>query len=204
MQSIKFKMTGVCPLMLNNPQTVNPMNEYSKALKELTSKRSKTDEDQNEIFHLKFLASCYVNNKGQYIIPANMIMKSFQAASKENRLGAKFERSVFVFNDSLLKFDENGCSPEELWQNFSDKYVDIRPVGVQKAKIVTARMIVPKWSLEGELFYDDSQLNKSEIILAMQNAGSRYGIGTYRACYGRYQIEIQDKVKISKAKMREA
>ena len=46
-------MTGVCPLMLNNPQTVNPMNEYSKALKELTSKRSKTDSDQNEIFHLK-------------------------------------------------------------------------------------------------------------------------------------------------------
>ena len=108
MQSIKFKMTGVCPLMLNNPQTVNPMNEYAKALKELTSKRSKTDDDQNEIFHLKFLASCYVNNKGQYIIPANMISKSFEAGAKENKLGAKFQRSVFVFTDAVLKFDENG------------------------------------------------------------------------------------------------
>ena len=189
MQSIKFKMTGVCPLMLNNPQTVNPMNEYAKALKELTSKRSKTDDDQNEIFHLKFLASCYYNDKGQYIIPANMIAKSFESAAKENKLGAKFQRSVFVLKDSVLKFKDNGCPPEELWQNHSDTYVDIRPVGIQKSKVVTARMIVPEWSLEGELYYDDTQLNKSEVWLAMTNAGLRYGIGTYRACYGRYTVK---------------
>lgn len=196
MQSIKFKMTGVCPLMLNNPQTVNPMNEYAKALKELTSKRSKTDEDQNEIFHLKFLASCYLNNKGQYIIPANMIAKSFEAGAKENKLGAKFQRSVFVFNDCLLKFPENGCTPEELWKNHSETYVDIRCVGVQKAKIVTARMIIPQWELTGELFFDETQLNKSQIWLAMKNAGSRYGIGTYRQLYGRYDIEeIKDEGK---------
>ena len=87
MKSIKFRMTGTCPLMLNNPQTVNPMNEFTKAISALTSKRKKTDEDQNEIFHLKFLASCYWNNKGQYFLPANMIAKSFEAGAKENKLG---------------------------------------------------------------------------------------------------------------------
>ena len=196
MQSIKFKMTGVSPLMLNNPQTVNPMNEYSKAIKDLTSKRSKTDDDQNEIFHLKFLSSCYVNNKGQYIIPANMIAKSFEAGAKENKNGKKFQESLFVYEDCILKFPENGCSPEELWQNHSEKYVDIRPVGIQKQKIVTARMIIPQWSLEGELFFDEEQLNKSEVWLALTNAGLRKGIGTYRQCYGRYKIEeIKDEEK---------
>lgn len=182
-------MTGTCPLMLNNPQTVNPMNEYSKALKELTSKRTKTDDDQNEIFHLKFLASCYYNNKGQYFLPANMIAKSFEAGAKENKLGKKFQQSVFVFNDAVLKFPDNGCTPEELWKNHSETYVDIRPVGIMKAKVVTARMIIPEWSIEGELHFDESQLNKSEVWLAMTNAGLRYGIGTYRQCYGRYKIE---------------
>jgi hypothetical protein len=175
--------------MLNSPQTVNPMNEFAKALKELTSKRSKTDEDQNEILHIRFLASPYLNNKGNYIIPANMIAKSFEAGAKENKLGAKFQRSVFILADSILKFDENGCTPEELWENFSEKYVDIRPVGIQKSKVVTARMIIPEWSLDGELHYDESQLNKSEIWLSMTNAGLRYGIGTYRQCYGRYRVE---------------
>jgi hypothetical protein len=95
---------------------------------------------------------------------------------------------VFVFNDGILKFDHNGCTPEELWTEHSEKYVDIRPVGIMKSKIVTARMIIPEWSLEGELHYDESQLNKSEVWLAMTNAGLRYGIGTYRQCYGRYSI----------------
>ena len=189
MKSIKFRITGTCPLMLNNPQTVNPMNVFAKEIKALTSKRTKTDEDQNEIFHLKFLASCYYNDKGQYILPANMIAKSFEAGAKENKLGAKFQRSVFVNEDGVLKFKDNGCSPEELWQNHSETYVDIRPVGVQKSKIVTARMIVPEWSMDGELQFDESQLNKSEVWLALTNAGLRYGIGTYRQCYGRYSIE---------------
>ena len=181
-------MTGTCPLMLNNPQTVNPMNEFTKAISALTSKRKKTDEDQNEIFHLKFLASCYWNNKGQYFLPANMIAKSFEAGAKENKLGAKFQRSVFVFNDGILKFSDNGCTPEELWQEHSETYVDIRPVGIMKSKVVTARLIIPEWSLDGELHFDETQLNKSEVWLAMTNAGLRYGIGTYRACYGRYSI----------------
>ena len=189
MKSIKFRMTGTCPLMLNNPQTVNPMNEFTKAISALTSKRKKTDEDQMEIFHLKFLASCYWNDKGQYILPANMIAKSFQAGAKENKLGAKFERSVFVDEDCVLKFEDNGCTPEELWKNHNEKYVDIRAVGIMKSKVVTARMIVPEWSIEGELHFDESQLNKNDIWLALKNAGLRYGIGTYRQRYGRYLIE---------------
>ena len=108
-------------------------------------------------------------------------------------------RSVLDYVENLcdvLKFDENGCTPEELWKNHSEKYVDIRPVGIMKSKIVTARFIIPEWSLEGELFFDETQLNKSEVWLAMTNAGLRYGIGTYRQCYGRYSIEeVKDDKK---------
>lgn len=48
MKSIKFRITGTMPLMLNNPQTVNPFNEFTKKLKPLTSKRTKTDDDMLE------------------------------------------------------------------------------------------------------------------------------------------------------------
>ncbi len=183
-----FLMVGTCPLMLNNPQTVNPMNEFSKALKAVTSKRTKTDEDLDEIFHLHFLASCYQNKKGQYILPANMVFKSFEGGAKEFKLGQKFQRSLFVLKDLVLKFPENGCTPEELWQNHSEKYVDIRPVGIQKSKVPTARMIIPEWSCEGELEFDETQINKSEVWNALNAAGLRHGVGTYRQCYGRYKI----------------
>lgn len=188
MKSIKFRMEGTTALMLNNPQTVNPMNPYAKAIKEITSKRTKTDEDQQELLHLKFLASCYWNDKGKYIIPSNMIAKSIEAGAKENKLGTKFQRSVFILGDADLKFDENGCTPEELWQNHAEKYVDVRAVGVMKSKIVTARMIVPNWSIDVELVFDETQLNKSEVWNAITIAGLRYGIGTYRPQFGRYKV----------------
>ena len=42
MKTLRFKVVGTQPLMLNNNQTVNPFNEYAKKLKEFTSKRKKT------------------------------------------------------------------------------------------------------------------------------------------------------------------
>lgn len=189
MKQIKFRMTGVGPLMLNNPQTANPMNKFAKALKTLTSKRQKTDEDYEEIFHLHFLASCYVSPEGKYVIPANMIARSFEEGAKERKLGTKFRQSVFVRRDMLLIFEHNGLSPEELWKDHADKYVDIRQVGVQKSLVPTSRMIVPEWSLEGELEFDENQLNKSEVWTAMVAAGEHKGIGTYRSIYGRYEVE---------------
>ena len=81
MKTIKVKFEGTTALMLNNPQCINPMHPLSKALKAITSKRNKTDEDHMEIIHLQFLASPYLNKKGQYIIPSQMIAK--QAAYRE-------------------------------------------------------------------------------------------------------------------------
>lgn len=195
MKTIKFEMKGTCPLMLNNAEVVNPFSQIARAIKELTSKRTKTDADAEEILHLKFIASVYLNDKGQYILPANMLAACFTQAAKENRLGAKFDRSVFVREDALLKFDENGCTPEELYTNHASKYVDIRPVGIKGSKIPACRFIIPTWSTEVELDFDETQLNDSEVWNAIKIAGLRYGIGTYRKRYGKFDIR---EIKVDK------
>ena len=94
MKTISFKLVGVSPLMLNNPRTVSPFDDYAKAISSLTSKRRKTEEDQLEICRLKFLASLYLNTKGEYYIPSSHIMQAVKCAAKEIRLGAKVERSL--------------------------------------------------------------------------------------------------------------
>ena len=200
MKTIKFEMMGICPLMLNNAEIVNPFSSIAKQLKKLTSKRTKTDEDQEEIMHLKFLASVYLNNKGQYILPANMIMACIVSAAKERKNGAKFYRSAFVRNDALLQFPENGCTPEELYQNFAEKYVDIRPVGIKGSKIPASRFIIPEWSVEVEMDYDESMINDEEMWDAIETAGLRYGIGTYRQRYGRFEARLIEKQVIEKKK----
>ncbi|MCM1295390.1 MAG: hypothetical protein NC311_07585 [Muribaculaceae bacterium] len=187
MKSIKFRLNGMMPLMLNNPRTVNPFDEYSKKMKEITAKRKKTDDDLEQLMKLKFLASLYVNSKGEYFIPSEHIANAMTAAAKEKKLGAKFTRSVQVIGDSILKFKDADKTPEQLYE--LQIYVDIRAVGIMKAKVTTARAIIPEWSLETEVWYDETQLDESDIVTAMEIGGMRYGIGTYRKRYGKFKAE---------------
>ena len=187
MKSIKFRITGTMPLMLNNPQTVSPFNEFTKKLKPLTSKRTKSDDDLEEISKLKFLASLYTNPQGKYILPAEHIENAIIAAAKERKLGAKFTRSMQVTGDSELKFKDADKTPEQLYD--LGMYVDVRAVGIKNSKITTTRAIIPEWSLESELWYDESQIVEKDLCDCMEVAGLRYGVGTYRRKYGKFKAE---------------
>ena len=45
-QQAQIIVTGISPLLQNNPQTVDPFNHYAKAKKAITNKRTaKTDDE---------------------------------------------------------------------------------------------------------------------------------------------------------------
>lgn len=188
MKEITFKIKGITPLMLNNPQVVNPFNDFAKKIKKLTSKKTKTEEDHLEISRLQFLASLYVKD-GKYIIPAEHFEQSIIAAAKERKLGATFERSFQILNDCTLEFKDKDKAPEELYK--LGDYTDVRVVGVMKKnKIIATRAIFPVWETELTCYYDETQLNKEDIISIFETAGFRYGVGTYRRRYGRFEVGI--------------
>lgn len=187
MEKIRFKVTGTTPLMLNNPQVVNPFNEYAKQLKPLTSKRKKTEDDLLEISKIKFVSSLYWDSKRGYTIPASHFIQSLKKAAQENKLGKKFERSMLITCDSVLDFPDKDKTPQQLFN--IDSYVDVRVVGIMKAKITTTRPIFNIWSTTVEVLYDETQLDEKDIQLAMDIAGTRYGVGTYRQMYGRFEAE---------------
>ena len=98
-----FKIEDSQPLMLNNSQVVNPFNKYTLALKPLTAKKKKTEDDMNEIYRLQFESSLYM--KGDtYIIPCDHFWKSVCTAAKEQKLGKKFEQSFQIMEDCILDF----------------------------------------------------------------------------------------------------
>lgn len=190
MKSISFKVVGTKALMMHNPQTVNPFNEFTKVIKPLTAKKKKTEEDMMQLYKLQFLASLYMKD-GQYIIPAQMFWKSICTAAKELKLGKKFEQSMIIPDDCLLDFDDKDCPPDALFDNeeLSSKYVDIRDGVIMRARVPVCRSIFPKWKTIMTLWFDESQLDEDEILHVVEIAGSRYGVGTYRQMYGRFEIE---------------
>ena len=185
MKVLRFKVKGTTALMLNNPQTVNPFNEYSRLLKPITSKRTKTEDDLMEISRIKFLSSLYVNN-GVYVIPSQHFEQSVVNAAKERKLGKKIERSFRIFSDCPIDFKDKDKTPDQLYEIGS--YVDIRAVGIKNVKITTTRAIIPEWSTTVDCYYDESQLDEKDIKELFDIAGQRYGVGTYRSLYGKFEI----------------
>ena len=187
MKKITFKIEGTQPLMLNNSQVVNPFNKYTLALKPLTAKRKKTEDDMNEIYRLQFESSLYM--KGDtYIIPGDHFWKSVCVAAKEQKLGKKFEQSFQVWEDCILDFPEKDLTPNELYEEKS--HVDIRDGVIQgRSRVPVCRAIFTEWNTVVECWYDESQLDEKDIVNIFNVAGQRYGVGTYRQKFGRFSIK---------------
>ena len=194
-KQIQLKLTGVQPLMLNNIQTANPLNKWAKKLKEVTSKKKKTDDDTLTIIEYQFMASWYVDD-GRYVLPSENVLKSFEAGAKEFKKGSKLVENVQIIEDNLvIKFDGMDKSLEELYDNGNGKYVDTRICGISsgfgsKAKVLATRALIDKWSVTATLVYDESQIDLADILRAAEIAGQRKGVGTYRRRFGRYKVEV--------------
>ena len=190
MKTLKFKIVGTQPLMLNNNQTVNPFNEYAKKLKEFTSKRKKTEEDMMALYGLQFESSLYLaSDKKTYIIPADHFWKSVCTAAKEVKLGKKFEQSFQIFDDCTLDFPEKNLSPAELYEEGS--HVDIRVGTIMgKSKVPVCRAIFNDWQTEVTCHFDESQIDEKDIVKMFEVAGLRYGVGTYRKRFGKFITKL--------------
>ena len=187
MKKLRFEVKGVQPLMLNNSQVVNPFNKYNIALKPLTAKRKKTEDDMIEIYRLQFESSLYLKGDS-YIIPGDHFWKSVCTAAKEQKLGKKFEQSFQIIEDCLLEFPEKDMTPTELYKEGS--HVDVRDAVIQgRSRVPACRAIFSEWSTEVECWYDETQLDEKDIVQMFNIAGQRYGVGTYRKRYGRFEAK---------------
>jgi len=50
-------------LIMHNGQTADPLNPFSKAMKEISSKRKKTDTDYEAMANIEYRAGLYLNKK---------------------------------------------------------------------------------------------------------------------------------------------
>jgi hypothetical protein len=71
-QTLTYKLTSSAPLIMHNGQTADPLNKWSKSLKQISSKRMKTDADYEEMARIEFMAGLYLGKDGP-VVPANLI-----------------------------------------------------------------------------------------------------------------------------------
>lgn len=185
-ESIEFHIRGVSPLLLHNGQLANPLNEFSKALKEVSSKRQKQDSDHIEMQRIEFLGGLYLNDAGHPAFPGENIESAMIAGCKKNKLGNNAKAGIIC--DGIWPIIYDG--PKKSAELYTHKgFVDTRGVKLNgKVTIMRTRPIFRKWELKFTIQFLPDQLNRKQVVDAMVIVGRQIGFGDYKPKFGRFEV----------------
>jgi len=199
----KYEIRGVVPLYLHNGQMVDPLNPYSKAMKKVTSKRTKTDEDHEAMARIEWEGGFYFDGdapatpedipteyRGNIVMPTHCIEAMLRNAAAKTKGGVTkkdFASAVFVEGDFLpLDCD---ADPSDLNELFAlGKFSTRVPVKVGQQRVMRTRPFFTRWGLKFEVRYVTDLANESEIDEIVETAGIQVGLCDWRPKFGRFEV----------------
>lgn len=186
---IILTLQGTSPLLMHNPQMVDPQFELNRQIKALTSKRKKTDEDLQQIEKLEWYGGLYtegVNGEQVVVQPTSKVRKCLINTGKITKSGKMVERSIsFSSLNVPLIYD----GPRNIDELYAQKRFHSRlSVGISGKRVMRVRPQFFPWSLELHgLFIEDAGLNFDAFEQIVELAGLVEGIGDNRVNgYGRF------------------
>ena len=186
MNSIKIKIEGLAALIQHNAQMVNALNPWTKAMKKITGKQKKTEDDLEEMARIEWMAGVYANPAGNVIVTSDILEAAIRDAAKSCKRGAGkvVQQGVIVEKDMILDFPDKKKTIEDLC--LVPEYTDYRNVRVQQARIIRTRPIFHQWGGEFTVLYQN--IDKSDLVDYIKHAGMSVGICDYRPKYGRFAV----------------
>lgn len=188
---IRVTLQGTSPLLMHNPQMVDPQFEINREIKALTSKRKKTDEDFRSIERLEWYGGLYQVD-GVVVQPTAKARKCIVGTARINKLGKAVERAL-SFREVYTPLIYKGPKEiDELW-NAGKQFVSRLSVGVNGKRVMRVRPQFNDWALQIDgLFVEDAGLNFDELVRCVELAGQVEGIGDNRINgYGRFIGKVE-------------
>lgn len=194
---LNIKIKSVAPALMHCNQAVNPLNKYAKAMKQITSKRNKTEDDLIDLYKLEWESALYyLDGIGPYW-PSTNIEKMLHTAAKKLKLGNDALQSIMVLPTEVPLLYNGPRKLEELKAAaFSgeringEDFSDIRTVKVMRASINRCRPRFNNWGCEFQIVADGEVFNVDEVVHILQIAATKIGLSDYRPRYGRFEFEI--------------
>lgn len=191
MKTIEVKIHGTTPLLMNSNKGVNPLHPLTKMLKTLTAKRKRTEEDDNEIFHIKWMLGLYYDETVGIHIPSANVEAMIKNAAKSLRKGniAKQSTAITVYPEMIPLIYNGPKDPEKLWDDPNRKYMDFR-IGKLKGgpSIPISRPRFNTWDLVFTVRFDETKFDHEEIVSLIELGGHDVGLCDYREKYGHFDI----------------
>ena len=199
-KQIEFTIKSVSPLIQHNARLANPLDPISKALKKVSSKRSKTDEDHALLARLEWLGGLYTTEPGTFepmgedlkvqgfgrvCIPGENIESMLVMSGKKQKLGQQCKAGIISDGLWLLEYD----GPQDVPGLLADgRFMDIQSARVQNAKVMRSRPIFYSWQLTFVINYLPELLDEAQVVEVLTRAGRIIGLCDQRPKYGRFEV----------------
>lgn len=184
-KEVQYKLTSSAPLIQHNGQTADPTNKWSKSIKQISSKRAKTDADYEEMARLEFMAGLYMSETGP-IIPSFLIDALVINGAKKSKEGMVAKSGCFCLKHAELEY-KGPRTAADLWAD--DEFHFARIVRVGQARVSRMRPIFNEWTAVVTLNIEDTTVNTTRVDEWLKVAGTQVGLGDWRPQYGRFTVE---------------
>lgn len=180
-QIVVFKVTGVSPLLQNNPASFIGKTETDT----ISVKKTYNDEDEARM-------RLYVDSDGRFCHPSEAFIKAAVKAVRGKKFGklhaaATLMGSVFMAEQFSVIEDASG-KPATVYA------MNRKPVVVGKARVLRVRPEFHPWKCKVALDIDTAIITAEHVLQALQLAGRTVGVGDYRpekgGGFGRFTVEL--------------
>ena len=192
MKEMQIELRGIAPLLMHSCRGVNTTEPLAIEKKKLTSKRTKTEEDNLAILEIDYRLAIYHDKELGPYVPAENIEATFRESAKKNKQGKLTQIAMFVNQDRIPLIYDGPRGIEELAKDMDYRDVRVGRVPSSRASVLVCRPRFNRWSCKFSLTYDETLINTEDVREIIYRAGAQVGLCDYRPRYGRFEAFITD------------
>lgn len=190
---VRIELVGTSPLLMHNPQLVDPDCDITRQIKQLTGKRKKTDDDLRQIEKLEWYGGLFIGDtpplKGIVVQPTSKVRKCISEAAKISRMGKQVERALTLSDVYVPLAYDGPTNIDELYTR--DEFHSRLSVGIGQKRVMRVRPKFFPWALAVDGMLIESAMNFEDLERIVDLAGIIEGIGDNRVNgYGRFEGKL--------------
>lgn len=196
MRNAEISITGVSPLLMNNPQTVDRFNGFAKRMAAINAKKTRrTDDDYLELRDLEMESKTYFDKGGVGIyVPSSWLSEAIATAAfrvaKISR--ADIRGALFTTEEKIpLKFRDMDKvkAITDIIKNENFRIVLNLPQG--QTRLAKAFPIFHQWSFKTSVEFDDKIIDPDSVTRIVEHTAKYGGFGDFRPKFGRAAAEVK-------------
>lgn len=187
-----LQLTGARPMLMHNARMANPIDPWTRALSALTGKRSKTDEDLQQIMITEARGSCYETTDGSLGLPNRIVWASLYNAAKAFKQGENIKRALSYEDVTPPMYIGERTVKCEEWLSDTE-HISYEGVVVAGRRVMRSRpKITPGWVSQHTFDLLTDVIDFRDLAPIIERAGRLGGVGDRRPIYGTFTAKVLD------------